>query len=293
MRSDPMKAPTNLWLGGAVAALVAVGSIAVYAAGAQGRTIRRGQQAYVDQNCPGTTDFPACERLVAKQAAEVRRKREADLAAATEARTANTAAIQAVLDADWVKYDEGSAKTKADLLAALAASIQRIESNGETLPIDAGRLLERSRAHFRVRMAPMVSPETRAIGERYATLVPHPDSGVCSLWASMWLMDPETAASLASLGFETIKCGERDWKIPRPADARTATTSAPAGSSGTCTDCDRTRIACLRGVQRGDPADGSEAYADPVGASRTECALAYMACTQEILEKVGTQCPRP
>ena len=70
--------------------------------------------------------------------------------------------------------------------------------------------------------------------------------------------------------------------------------SSPEAEAPTaaCSACNHDRIACLLRVKAGALAEGSEAYADPVEASKSECAFAYMACIEELRERTGTACPK-
>ena len=52
----------------------------------------------------------------------------------------------------------------------------------------------------------------------------------------------------------------------------------PPVASPQCKACNVKRVACLLGVQRGELAESSNQYADPVQASKTACALDYMLC---------------
>lgn len=74
---------------------------------------------------------------------------------------------------------------------------------------------------------------------------------------------------------------------PAPPTVVPAPVASPA-----CRACNHDRMACLLRVQGGALVEGSEAFADPVEASKSECAFAYMACIQEIREKTGSPCPR-
>lgn len=77
--------------------------------------------------------------------------------------------------------------------------------------------------------------------------------------------------------------------VPRAA-APDPPPAAKPPQSAACIQCDRTRITCLGAVAGGKRFEGSEAYADPENASKSECAFAYMGCKQEIFEKTGEKC---
>ena len=91
-------------------------------------------------------------------------------------------------------------RTKAAWGEALAESTM----HGATLrpPYDR-QFQEANRAVARKHMAPLVNPETRAVGENFVVLVPSPDRVKCVLWASEWSQETE---ALRTLGFEKLRC---------------------------------------------------------------------------------------
>lgn len=151
--------------------------------------------------CPWATTWAVCEKKLAADA-----KAKAD----TEALYAsNTTEAQAEIDADWKAYDGAPKKDKAAFFDTFTTARARASRTNQ----DETKLLRWNEAHGRVRMAPLITPQTKATGPRYTTLVPHPTNSVCVLWAKMWLTDDETGPSLAQLGYELVSCGSTTWSV--------------------------------------------------------------------------------
>lgn len=128
----------------------------------------------------------------------------------------------------WAAYDALPAgkKSKLDLLSAMTEA----KSHEAGLPAEVAPSVTRYNAkQARLRMAPLINPESRAEGERAEILVPSQDRTKCVLWGSGWSNNVE---SLQTIGFESIRCAassykshltgemvvepERVWNVPPP-----------------------------------------------------------------------------
>lgn len=157
------------------------------------------------EQCPDLPTWAACD-------ARMRAAAAATASALAEQQAAKLADAKKDLDRMWVDFDKRPKRDKPALIETMEAATFRI-AIAEQAPQGVAILEGRNRAHYRVRMAPFVQPPTRAIGDGYKTLVPHPDQGPCLVWGSMWMNNEETAAAMESLGFEWVKCGATVWNV--------------------------------------------------------------------------------
>ncbi|MFO0763044.1 MAG: hypothetical protein U0359_41795 [Byssovorax sp.] len=124
---------------------------------------------------------------------------------------ANTAQVKEHRDGAarvWNAYDNlpKGKKTKLDLFAAMLEA----KSHEQGLPSALVPYITRYNAkEQRLRMAPLINPESRAEGTRAEILVPSPDRAKCVIWGSGWSKEVE---SLQSIGFEKIRCAESSYK---------------------------------------------------------------------------------
>lgn len=155
-------------------------------------------------------------------------ERKAEREAQIDENTAQVKQHQAGAARVWKAYDSQppEKKTKLDLFAAMLEA----KSHEQGLPLPLVPYITRYNGkEQRLRMAPLINPESRAEGTRAEILVPSPDRAKCVIWGSGWSKEVE---SLQSIGFEKIRCKEssykshltgevvpepeRVWEVPKP-----------------------------------------------------------------------------
>jgi hypothetical protein len=165
-------------------------------------------------NCPDLKTWADCDARMRAHAAA-----SASAAAAKEA--AEYEEAQRDIDKMWTDFDKKPKRDKPALFETIDATKVRILL--VTSPAAAQRLTERNEAHYRVRMAPLVRPPTRATGPGYRTLVPSANLSECLVWGSMWIHENETASAMESLGFDVIKCDDgTSWDVKTRSKIRSA-----------------------------------------------------------------------
>lgn len=166
---------------------------------------QQAQEEARKRSCPDLKTWAECDARMRAQAA-------ASASAAAAKETAEFEEAQRDIDKMWVDFDKKSKRDKPALFEAFDATKIRIAML--TSPASQERLTERNEMHYRVRMAPLVRPPTRATGPGYRTLVPSANLAECLIWGSMWINDEGTASAMESLGFESIKCDDgTSWNV--------------------------------------------------------------------------------
>jgi hypothetical protein len=167
----------------------------------------RATRARRKELCPDLSSWEACQAREAQGLAEAQRQvwEKAKAAAASQLAAARQQIARA-----WSDFDARPQKDRAALLAAFQTATVAANSAPTT---NASDLRTEARLAGRQRAAPVMDPEARLSPDRDSSLIPASDTTQCVAFAAKWVGDSETASFLDTLGFVSLDCGKKTWKV--------------------------------------------------------------------------------
>ncbi len=164
---------------------------------------QKAQEEQRKNSCPDLSTWAACAERLAMKAADEKRRAE-------ESQRTQLEAVRAKISVLWATYDSRPKRDKPMFLEVFKGAI----AQAETLP-EPHKTSMRNEIFVsgRDRMAPLVRPEARAVGENREILIPSSNQMQCLLWASMWSNSDETLSSLQLLGYQRVDCKSKTWDV--------------------------------------------------------------------------------